>query len=185
MAMIIDLILKPYAERNGGKLFLWMDNCGLHTTPCLENVYRQASTSLGLLPNMTSTLQVLDLVVNGPMKAHIRNLRAGRLGDYFSDFKSVYEVEREKPVDQQELPKWAPPKPSLHECITDIINLVASGSFCTEKFKANIARTFISTGTCFDENGNFAVYHQIAGTGAVAGGKFELLEGIFFCWREI
>jgi hypothetical protein len=30
------------------------------------------------------------------------------------------------------------------------------GSFCTEKFKANIARTFISTGSCFDESGNFA-----------------------------
>ena len=165
---------------------MWMDNCGLHTTPCLQNVYRQAGTSLGLLPpNMTSTLQVLDLVVNGPMKAHIRNLRAGRLGDYFSDFKSVYEVEREKPVDQQDLPKWAPPKPSLHECITDIINLVASGSFCTEKFKANIARTFISTGTCFDGSGNFAVYHQIAQGGTmpsidISKQKLVLTEDDFF-----
>ena len=34
-------------------------------------------------------------------------------------------------------------------------------------------------------HGECIMHGRYAGTGAVAGGKFELLEGIFFCWREI
>ena len=36
---------------------------------------------------MTAALQVLDLVVNGPIKAHIKNKRAMRLYDSFQTFK--------------------------------------------------------------------------------------------------
>ena len=32
-----------------------------------------------LPPNMTAILQVLDLVVNGPLKSHVRQLRAKRI----------------------------------------------------------------------------------------------------------
>jgi hypothetical protein len=66
MAMLIDLILEPHS-RKVGKLFLWMDNCGPHKTPCLNQLYAEANTNVGLFPpNMTASLQVLDLVVNGP-----------------------------------------------------------------------------------------------------------------------
>ena len=61
---------------------------------------------------MTSELQVLDLVVNGPIKAHIRNLRA--------------EKEAE---DESEL--MSPPKTNLRECIVDAIRLFST-VFTTE-----------------------------------------------------
>ena len=39
--------------------------------------------------NMTGELQVLDLVVNGPLKAHIRTVRANRLYKSFQDYKII------------------------------------------------------------------------------------------------
>ena len=32
MAMMIDLIFKPAATANGGKLLMWCDNCSIHTS---------------------------------------------------------------------------------------------------------------------------------------------------------
>ena len=36
MAMYIDLILKPLAEKQGGKFFLWMDNVSSHKVDLLH-----------------------------------------------------------------------------------------------------------------------------------------------------
>ena len=38
---------------------------------------------------MTGVLQVSDLVVNGPLKAHPRNLRGARIGACFQEFKCL------------------------------------------------------------------------------------------------
>ena len=47
-----------------------MDNCGVHKGDCLDAIYEEANVEVGYLPeNMTYILQVLDLVVNGPIKA--------------------------------------------------------------------------------------------------------------------
>jgi len=184
MAMLIDLILKPWVERKNLPLYLWMDNCSLHTTPCLEQVYADARTAVGLLPpNMTSELQVLDLVVNGPIKAHIRNLRASRLGDYLDDFKSLLRA-REGEDESELMPKWSPPKPNLHECIEDVIRLFST-VFTTQKFKSSVARSFVRTGTAYDEKGNFAIYKASTGLGTmksiqVERGMLHLTEDDFF-----
>lgn len=99
MAMLIDLILKPEAQKRGGKLFLWMDNCGLHKSPTLQRIYEEANVTVGFLPpNMTYILQVLDLVVNGPLKAHMRELRALRILEYFREYKVLYAAEQVKVI---------------------------------------------------------------------------------------
>jgi len=104
-------------------MLLLMDNCGPHKTDCLHSVFNEANVEVGLLPpNMTSELQVLDLVVNGPIKAHIRKLRAQRICNYFDKYRGIFRDQRKLRVTQ--LPKWDPPKPSLEECIQDMFKLL-------------------------------------------------------------
>ena len=67
-----------------------------------------------LLPNMTGALQVLDLVVNGPLKAHTKNLRGARIVESFQAFKKKYEDESAKDVHERTLPVFQPPKPPRH-----------------------------------------------------------------------
>ena len=58
-------------------MLLWCDNCGSHkTTSVMEVIDEVGVDVVFLLKNMTGELQVLDLVVNGPLKAHIRTNRA-------------------------------------------------------------------------------------------------------------
>jgi len=174
MAMHIDLILKPWTRDNAdGKLFLWMDNCGPHKTDCLHSVFNEANVEVGLLPpNMTSELQVLDLVVNGPIKAHIRKLRAQRICKYFDKYRGIFRDQRKLKATQ--LPKWEPPKPSLEECIQDMLNLLLT-DFATHKFKESICSSFTSTGTSYSPGPTFADYfpHNSNGTIIIDESKLD------------
>ena len=170
MAMLIDLIIGIWA-RDHGKLFLWMDNCGSHKTSCLSEVYENARTKVGYLPpNMTSKLQVLDLVVNGPIKSHIRGLRAKRIGEYFDEHRANCAAERQKPLGLRNMPELDIPKPSLEQCIKDLMHLF-SNDFRTDKFRQGIQKSFLSTGTMFSisESGerSFVIYSESSGCGPV------------------
>ena len=68
------------------RLFLFLslsqksDNCSVHkgSCLCLDAIYLEANIQVKYLPpNMTYILQVLDLVVNGPIKAHIASRASG------------------------------------------------------------------------------------------------------------
>jgi hypothetical protein len=99
MAMFIKLILGPYAAKvaptenpTDSKLYLWQDNCSLHKVEWLDNIYTEQGVTVGYLPaNMTWRQQVLDLVVNVPLKAEIRNKRAAQLVDYMQEFRKEFE----------------------------------------------------------------------------------------------
>ena len=63
-----------------------------------------------LPPKMTDVLQVMDLVVNGPLKAAIRRHRTRMLLSYFTSWK----VSRlNAMVKGDPLPPFKPPKPSI------------------------------------------------------------------------
>jgi hypothetical protein len=54
---------------------------------------KELGLSMALLPpNMTDVLQVIDLVVNGPLKQHIRTKRAERIVDYFKEYKVQFQA---------------------------------------------------------------------------------------------
>ena len=96
---------------------------------------------------MTGELQVLDLVVNGPLKAHIRTIRANRLYKSFQEYK----INR---TNKSILTKFEPPKPTMIEGIKDLI-LLFKEQFTEVKFRDCINRTFVKTGTLpinFDDN---------------------------------
>ena len=154
MLMWFDLIILPI-RNSKGKILLWVDNCGSHKTELVRNyVIKNVIDVAYLPPNMTSELQVLDLVVNGPLKAHIRQLRAKRIVTYLQQYlkdKKANGIEREFEV----------PKPELIEGICDLFNLFGN-EFCAKKFKEGVISSFIKTGTIpeynYNEEINFREY---------------------------
>lgn len=106
---------------------------------------------------MTGELRVLDLVVNGPLKAHIRTIRANRLYQRFQEYK----VNR---TNKNISTKFEPPKPTMIGGIKDLI-LLFKEQFTEAKCRDCINRTFIKTvtlATNFDHNSEleFVVYKK-------------------------
>ena len=170
MIMWLETIVKPMKERLG-KLMIWFDNCGCHKTSVVDDVINELGAQIACLPpNMTGVLQVLDLVVNGPLKAHTRNLRGARIVENFQSFIKLYAEELVKDISNRLLPVFQPPKPEMMQSINDLFDLMAGG-FKLPKFVEGVKRSFISTGCVpFDDsdplNPKFKEYskHKICGT---------------------
>lgn len=95
MTMYIDLILGGQVAQNiaGGSILLWMDNFSAHRTPDIDTLLTERNVYAAMYPeNMTAHLQVLDLIVNGPIKRHIRACRSHELVDKFQMLKAEYEA---------------------------------------------------------------------------------------------
>ena len=145
MIMWLETVIAPLKERLG-KLMIWFDNCGCHKTDIVDIAIDRLGVQVACLPpNMTGVLQVLDLVVNGPIKAHTRNLRGARIVAAFGEFREMYDIEMRKDVLERTLLVFEPPKPKMLEAIQDLFNLIANG-FREPKFVQGIVRSFISTG---------------------------------------
>ncbi len=73
--------MKPWKDRQlcgAIKPVLVWDNFSAHHTEAVKAAYDNIGVTIEcLLPNTTSILQVMDLVVNGPMKAAVRRQRIG------------------------------------------------------------------------------------------------------------
>lgn len=110
-------------------------------------VIDEIGVDVAFLPkNMTGELQVLDLVVNGPLKAHVRTNRANVLYQSFQEYKAQLAADSGLPLPQRRNPEFSPPKPTMLGGIKDLI-LLFDGPFKETKFKDCINRTFIKTGT--------------------------------------
>jgi DDE superfamily endonuclease len=145
MALLFEIVMLPLKNKHQQqRMLLWCDNCGSHKTSCVRDVIRETYLDVAFLPpNMAFELQVLDLVVNGPLKAHIRTIRV------YAAFK-VYKIARNE---DQKLPlsgrlnlDFNPPKPTMTEGIQDLLFLFKK-QFTEDKFRECINRTFIKTGT--------------------------------------
>ena len=160
MIMWLETVVKPLKARLG-KLMIWFDNCGCHKTSLVDDVIVELGVQVACLPpNMTGVLQVLDLVVNGPLKAHTRNLRGSRIVECFQKFIITYNDELSKVVNDRILPVFQPPKPDMLQSINDLFDLVAGG-FKEKKFVEGVKRSFISTGCVpFDDSNPFALTFQ-------------------------
>jgi hypothetical protein len=100
---------------------------------------------------MTHLLQVLDLVVNGPIKIHIRQLRALTIVRAFRTFKDLHDSELSKLEGERDCIEFVAPKPALMNPIYEIVKLFA-GEFQNENFKNSIRKTFESTGSIPNRN---------------------------------
>lgn len=173
MVMWFELVMKPIKEENT-KLMIWCDNCGSHKTSSVKDVITETGIDVAFLPpNMTGELQVLDLVVNGPIKAHVKNKRATRLYESFQQFKKERLSDMELPREQRKNPDFSPPKPTMLEGMKDLI-LLFQEQFTETKFQHCINRSFIKTGTLPSESGDntvppsFNSYSKTASCGTLA-----------------
>ena len=170
MIMWLETVVKSLKMRLG-KLMIWFDNCGCHKTTMVDEVIGELGVQIACLPpNMTGVLQVLDLVVNGPLKAHTRNLRGARIVECFQSFIKLYADEMAKNIQERVLPVFEPPKPEMMQSVQDLFDLMADG-FKLPKFVEGVKRSFISTGCVpYDESDvlepKFVEYsrHKICGT---------------------
>lgn len=110
-----------------------------------------------LPPKMTDILQVMDLVVDGPLKDSIRKRHIENLVGYFTS----WEINRlSTAAIHQPLPPFQPPKPSLADGL-DALFQCSSDTFTTDRIKAAMSRTFVRGGLKKSEDtGEFAVYED-------------------------
>lgn len=153
MIMWYELVVNPIQVELGRNVLLWCDNCGSHKTTSVQKVITEIGVDVAFLPkNMTGELQVLDLVVNGPLKAHMRTNRANRMYSHFQKYRVARAADSALPVNERMNLEFDPPKPTLIEGIKDLF-LLFEGQMKEERFKETIKRSFVKTGT-------FPTYHE-------------------------
>ena len=87
--MWIDLLFGPLKLRSGASkwLLVW-DSCRSHLTESVLDCFKKWGILVEQLPpNMTDVLQVIDLVVNGPIKRRVRRERASMLYKYMGHWR--------------------------------------------------------------------------------------------------
>jgi len=110
MVMMCEVLIGPLFQDKGGALMVW-DNCGPSKVAAVREVFYAWNIRCMELPErMTGHLQVMDLVVNGPLKAAIRRSRTRELYDFFQAWK----ISRLKALaENKPLPPFKPPKAKL------------------------------------------------------------------------
>jgi hypothetical protein len=114
MAMWADVQMRPWAADSGRKKLIVWDNCGPHGVPAVTAALAAHDIATKALPpRMTSRLQVMGLVVNGPLKAAMRRARATALFSSLQNWKFLRAMEQAKPVEERVVLPYVPPKPAL------------------------------------------------------------------------
>ena len=144
IAMWVDVQLGPAAKKRARPYYLIWDNCGPHNVPALKEVFEQNNIyTSNLPPKCTSILQVMDLVVNGPVKSAIRLHRSNQLFDYLQTWKLAVQANALLPVAQQQVVPYNPPKPKQSAGLLVVIKAVQELSGNPD-FQANLRRTFVT-----------------------------------------
>lgn len=159
IAMWCDTLLGPHVRAQcGGKAALIWDNCGSHNSDAVQEVFRLWGIKLlNLPPKMTDQLQVMDLVVNAPLKAGIRRDRIQNMFTYFQTWKFERLQDQLLPADQQKRPPFNPPKPTLRDGLLSLFRTLTT-TLATNKFQAALARCFIEACQAPREDGSFVTY---------------------------
>ena len=161
MIVWFEVVMKPIKDRLG-RMLLWNDNCSSHKTTIVKSIISAIGIDVAYLPpNMTSELQVLDLAVNGPLKAHIRKNRANRLYTSFQTFKRKSDENIKLPKNQRKYEEFQPPKPTMLEGINDLIALFGN-EFKNPYFQDSINRSFIATNTLPKADDDVTLPHEFS-----------------------
>ena len=109
-----------------------------------------------LPPNMTGELQPMDLVVNGPLKQHMRKMRIASSLEYFQSYRlAVYQaIAKEEPI-----PKFKAPVPKMRDDTSALYGLY-TGLFASESMKASLIKCFRSVGLAMATAGGCAPHFK-------------------------
>ena len=106
---------------------------------------------------MTDTLQVMDLIVNGPVKAAIRRNRIQIIFNYFQAWK-IKRLQHAASNDSSLPPLFAPPKPTQSEGLLTLFE-VLSTSLATPKFQESMKKCFVTVGLAPVNDGSYLLYN--------------------------
>jgi len=178
MMMWVDLVLAPLKFKSGDPhwVMVW-DSCSSHLTESVQAKFQAYGIFVKQLPvNMTDILQVLDLVVNGPLKRATRKERARSLYDYFQSWRASANEKvlqalmrdskarddaakhgrAEPPPTVPLLPPFTPPKPSMLDGL-NCMSAAYKGMNITS-FKEGIMRTFVKVGLAPHSGSSYRAY---------------------------
>jgi hypothetical protein len=156
MAMWADTQMGPWARDSGRRKMIVWDNCGPHNVDAVKSVFAEWDiTTAALPPKMTDILQVMDLVVNGPLKAAIRRKRCEKLFAHFINFKAKCAQELLK--ETRTMPVFAPPKPTLVDGLHCLIETTKT-DFAQPSFQDGLRRAFVLVGLAPNKDGIYANY---------------------------
>jgi hypothetical protein len=152
LAMYADLVMGPARAVSGRpKWGLVWDNCPSHLVESVRAVFAEHNIELFELPkNMTDYLQPVDLVPNGPIKAHVKSARGRALYMYMQLYNTDYQEALSNTDDKGNPaplspPKYSPPVPTMAQGIT-IVSEIFAGPFQAESFKASVRSCFEAVG---------------------------------------
>ena len=158
VAMWVATQLSSSAGRMGRRALVVWDNCGPHSAPAVRAALAEHDIRAETLPpRMTSVLQVMDLVVNGPLKAAIRGARARALFKYFQKWKFAWVKELAKSADARAMPAFAPPKPVLADGLRALLTACGDAFIATD-FQRGLRRAFEDVGLAPDASGRWTTY---------------------------
>ncbi len=150
MAVYLDEICEPI-RRKEGALLLWSDNCGSHCTKCIADLYKALDIIDAKYPkNCTDIIQPMDLSVNSAVKQHVRRNNAQAIVKDMQQHNRDLAAELQKPVAERQNLQFTPSKPTMHNAITQFYELF-DNQLATEKYKQSLARTFVNTGSFFED----------------------------------
>ena len=111
--------------------------------------------ALELPKNMTSLLQVVDLIINGPLKADQRRVRIRSLYNYFNEYAIAIAEATEKgqSLDIQ----WKPKSMSMMDGILTLIQSIVDFNSRVQ-FKESVAECFVKVGIMPTKSGTFNLY---------------------------
>lgn len=154
--MWCDLVMGPARVKSGRKqwLLVW-DNVKAHDVKSVIDVFSSWGIIVRFLPvNMTDILQPVDLVPNGPLKAHIRSQRCAKLYDYFQSWRrDAMDAERAG----EPLPAYLPPPATMAGAIS-LISGVFSEKFTEEVYMQGLRRCFVAVGLAPRSDRCYVVY---------------------------
>ena len=157
LAMWCDLIVGPARKSSAdARWALVWDNCKTHLVGSVLAVFAEWDIDVFQLPPyMTAILQPMDVVVNGPIKAHARRARISVIFDYHQGWAVAADA---AVAANNRLPKYEPPKPTLADGIRLVSSIIA-GFNESESFKAGLQRCFVNVGlTPEKKSGAYLIY---------------------------
>ena len=162
LVMWFDLQLGPHYEAKRGYAGLVWDNCGPHGTVAVKECAEEWGISLlPLPPNMTDVLQVMDLVVNAPVKSALRRDRTHNL---FNQFQAWKITRLRAQLEKKPLPPFQPPKPKVHDGVLSLLKM-NEATFAQDNFQKAMRKCFIDVGIAPSEDStetevNFKEYNS-------------------------
>ena len=163
LIMWADVMLGNFVKsKEGHKIVIVWDNVSSHLSVIVKKILKEdhGIETVELPKNMTSILQVCDLIINGPLKADQRRVRAKALYDYFQTYANEVIAYTDDEGISPSI-QWNPTRMSLADGLLTLIGSINSFNSRPE-FREAVSDCFTTVGIVPKDNGEFNYYSSAA-----------------------